>query len=154
MTNDESISELHKTIKKVGDDIEKLHFNTAISELMKFLNAFEHSFDIRNSSFDIFLKLLAPFAPHLAEELWSNHHTTSIHLEPWPSYDHALIQETTTDFVIQINGRTRAVIKMPAESDEAAVRNAAETDERVKRHLTGSAAKTIFVKGRLLNFIL
>ena len=153
ITNDESISELHKAIKKVGEDIEKLHFNTAISELMKFLNKFEHSLDIRNSSFDIFLRLLAPFAPHIAEELWSRDHDTSIHHESWPVYDPALIQESMVDFVIQVNGKTRGVINLPVDSDEGVVRGSAENHETVKRHMTGKVEKTIFVPGKLLNII-
>ncbi len=150
MTNDESISQLHKTIKKVGEDIENLHFNTAISELMKFLN----SFDIRNSSFDIFLKLLAPFAPHLAEDLWSRDHATSIHLEPWPVYDPNRIVESTVQFVIQINGKTRGMITLPVDSDESVVRSEAEKDEKLKKYFVSPVKKTIFIPKKLINFIL
>lgn len=137
---------LDQAIKKISEDIEALHFNTAISELMKLLNE-------REIVDETFLKLLAPFAPHLAEELWSKNHKTSIHLEPWPAYDPKLIVKKNADFVIQINGRTRAVIQLPANSDASAVQKVAEQDERIKRHLAGPITKTIFVPGRLCNLL-
>lgn len=144
---EEKSQRLHQAIKKVGDDIEKLHFNTAISELMKLLNE-------REVVDEAFLRLLAPFAPHITEELWSKNHTTSIHLEPWPVFDPALIKEDMAMIAIQVNGKTRAVIQLPTESDEQAVRAAAEADERVTRHLSGPIKKVIFVKGKLCNLVL
>ena len=138
---------LNKAIKKVGEDIENLHFNTAISELMKLLNE-------REIVDDVFLKLLSPFAPHLTEELWSKNHATSIHAEDWPEYDPALIAESTAHFAVQINGKTRAVIELPVHSDEQVVRSAAEADEKVKRHLIAPIQKVIFVKAKLINFVL
>ena len=138
---------LHQAIKKVGKDIEALHFNTAISELMKLLNE-------REVVDESFLKLLAPFAPHLAEEIWNQTHDTSIHLESWPTYDPKMLIQDTADFVIQINGKTRGVIEMATDSDEEVVRSAAEANESIKRHLTGPIKKVIFIKNRLCNFIL
>ncbi|HLC95686.1 MAG TPA: class I tRNA ligase family protein, partial [Patescibacteria group bacterium] len=138
---------LHQAIKKVGTDIEALHFNTAISELMKLMNE-------REIIDETFLKLLAPFAPHMAEELWGNTHGTSIHTESWPEYDPKLIVESTADFVIQINGKTRAVITLPVDSDESIVRGEAEKDDHVKSHITGPIKKAIFVKGKLLNLVI
>ena len=148
---------LHKAIKKIGEDIENYRFNTGVSELMKLLNEFESQhLSLATSHLSLFTLLLSPFAPHLAEELWQNvlKHRTSVHLEPWPTYDPKLIIETRVDFVIQINGRTRAVMPLPADSDEAVARNAAEADERIKRHLAGPIKKVIFVKNKLLNLII
>ena len=133
---------LHKAIKKVGEDIEQLHFNTAISELMKLLNE-------RKIVDEVFLKLLAPFAPLTVEKL-----RPGIHDESWPEYDPKLIVESTADFVIQVNGRTRAIIQLPVDSNQGTVRSAAEADERIKRHLTKPIKKTIFIKDKLCNFIL
>ncbi|MEK7583179.1 MAG: leucine--tRNA ligase [Patescibacteria group bacterium] len=146
---DQNEQRLHQAIKKVGEDIEKLHFNTAISELMKLLNE-------REVVDEVFLKLLAPFAPHLSEEIWHNvlGKKTSIHLESWPVYDPALIKEDMAMIAIQVNGKTRAVIQLPTESDEQTVRAAAEADEHVARHLSGPIKKVIFVKGKLCNLVL
>jgi len=144
---------INKAIKKVGEDIEMLHFNTAISELMKLLNEFENC-KLKIENLEQFLLLLAPFAPHLTEELWSKDHKTSIHEESWPIYDPALILESTAHFAIQINGKTRAVIELPVNSSEQAVREKAEKDESVKRHLTAPIQKVIFVKEKLINFVL
>lgn len=138
---------LHQAIKKVGEDIEVLHFNTAIAELMKLLNE-------RAVVDDAFLTLLAPFAPHLSEELWSRTHDTSIHQAAWPLYDGKLIIEEDADFVIQINGKTRGIITLPATSTEADVLEAAKADEKLGPQLNTSINKTIFVKGRLLNILL
>jgi leucyl-tRNA synthetase len=156
MKNDELQKTLHRAIKKIGEDIVNYRFNTGVSELMKLLNQMESaSFDIHHSSFDIFLRLLAPFAPHIAEELWHEalKKKNSIHTTPWPQYDPKLIVEDTVSIAIQVNGKTRGVLHMPAESSETAVRVAAEQDEGVKRHLAGHVTKTFFVKNRLLNLI-
>ena len=98
---------------------------------------------------------MEPLAPHIAEDLWHDvlKKKNSIHQQPWPKYDPALIVEDEVDFVIQINGRVRAVIKLPAASDEQAVRAAAEQDENVKRHITGQIKKVVFVPGKLINLI-
>ncbi len=140
---------LHQAIKKVGEDITSLHFNTAISELMKLLNE-------RGVVDDTFLKLLAPFAPHLTEEIWMSilGHDTSVHLESWPTYDPNLLVETSADFVIQINGKMRGVIRLPSGSDEVSVRTAAEKDEKIAKYITGSVKKVIFIPGKLCNLII
>lgn len=148
---------LHRAIKKIGEDIETFNFNTAVSELMKLLNLFEGAAsEIDSASLDAFAKLLAPFAPHLAEEVWHTFlkNRNSIHQTPWPEFDSALIKEDIKDFVIQINGRTRAILALPAGSDESSVKNSALNDERIKRHLTADIKKTVFVKDKLLNLII
>ena len=146
---------LNKTIKKVGGDISDLKFNTAVSELMKLLNELEERGADRKS-FEQFLKLLSPFAPHLTEDIWQNVlcHKKSIHLEKWPRYDEKLIAEELVSIVVQVDGRARSVISLPADSGEEIVARAALADEKIKKHLAGrEIRKTIFVKNRLINFV-
>ncbi len=146
---EEKSQRLHQAIKKVGDDIERLHFNTAISELMKLLNE-------RGIVDEPFLKLLAPFAPHMTEELWSQlGHKTSIHIEQWPIYDPALIKEDMVTIAVQINGKTRATISAPTDSDEAAITMIAKQDVNIAKYLDGATIKkVIIVKNKLMNFVL
>ncbi|OGN29286.1 MAG: hypothetical protein A3A33_03650 [Candidatus Yanofskybacteria bacterium RIFCSPLOWO2_01_FULL_49_25] len=154
---------LHQAIKKIGEDIEKLHFNTAISESMKLLNEFESSSSqLTADNLELFLKLLAPFAPHITEELWQNlrqsasspRDSASIHLESWPIYDPALIKEDTVTIAVQVGGKTRATIQVPTDSTEEVIAETAKTDTRVEKHLSGQAIKkTIFVKNKLINFV-
>ncbi len=146
---------LNKTIKKIGGDISDLKFNTAVSELMKLLNELEkRGADIK--IFEQFLKLLSPFAPHLAEDIWQNvlGHKKSIHLEKWPDYDKKLIAEEFVSIVVQVGGRARSVISLPAGSGEEEVKKLALADQKIKKHLAGrEIRKTIFVKNRLINFV-
>jgi leucyl-tRNA synthetase len=151
---------LHKAIKKIGEDIATLKFNTAVSELMKLLNKFEdyvnsgHKLEIGN--WKLFLLLLAPFAPHLAEEIWQNvlGYKKSIHLEKWPKYDEKLIAEELIKIVVQINGKVRGAVSLPSGSNEEEVKKLALADEKIKKHLAGrEVRKTFFVKDRLINFV-
>ena len=150
---------LHKAIKKIGEDIENLHFNTAVSELMKLLNEFErhaYSYSLLTTRYSLFLQLLAPFAPHLSEEIWQNvlKNKKSIHLEKWPEYDPKLIVEESAKIVVQINGKTRAVLGLPVDSNEATVSEMVQNDEKIKKYLAdANIKKIIFVKNRLINFV-
>jgi len=146
---------LHKAIKKIGEDITSLKFNTAVSELMKLLNELEKG-NADRGSFEQFLKLLSPFAPHLAEDIWQNvlGHKKSIHLEKWPEYDEKLIAEELVSVVVQVNGRARSVISLLTDSNEEEIKKLALADEKIKKHLAGrEIRKTIFVKNRLINFV-
>ena len=145
----------HKATKKIGEDIENLRFNTAVSELMKLLNELENSELIKPQK-EIFLKLLAPFAPHLAEELWREvlGNKKSIHLEKWPKYNPELIEEEMIDLVIQINGRTRDAIKAPRDLSEIQARELALTSEKVKKYIAKEKIKRlVYVSNRLINFV-
>ncbi|MFY9462935.1 MAG: class I tRNA ligase family protein, partial [Candidatus Sungiibacteriota bacterium] len=155
---------LHKTIKKVTEDIENLQYNTAISALMILLNAFEASPDaVSMDDIKIFLKLLAPFAPHIAEELWqgitrhetrnTKHEFKSIHREPWPMYDPKLIQENTFELVVQVNGKMRGRVTLPMGAGEAEAIATARGLDSVKPHLSTPPRKVIFVPDRLVNFV-
>ncbi len=147
---------LHKTIKKIGEDIENLRFNTGVSELMKLLNELEN-YRLPVSVQKAFLRLLAPFAPHLADELWMNvlNNKKSIHLEKWPEYDPKLIIDEIVKLVVQINGKTRSIIEVMAGADEESVKKSAISDEKVNKYTTGAEIKkVIFIKNRLINLII
>ena len=144
---------LHKTIKKVGDDIVALKFNTAISALMIFLNAVEKEKSIGKAQYELLLKLVAPFAPYLTEELWHElGNEDSIHLESWPSYDEKLLRDETVRMGVQINGKARGEIEMPTDADKTEVEKAAR--EAVASRLQGEVvARVIVVPNRLVNFV-
>jgi leucyl-tRNA synthetase len=145
---------LNQTIKKVGEDIGLMKFNTAISSLMILLNEIEKEGEIGAEQWGIFLRLLAPFAPHIAEELWQETgFKTSIHTEKWPLFDRALLKEESVTIAIQVNGKTRGDVQVPAGSDNDTIETAARG--AVGSRLSGNVIiRTIFVPNRLINFVL
>ncbi len=146
---------LHQTIKKMSEDIPALKFNTAISQMMIFMNEAEKA-GITKLHYETLLKLLSPFAPHVTEELWSAlGHKKSIHLDKWPKYDEAKLISSTITIAVQVNGKTRGTITVPSDADEKTVQRTAEIDTAIVRHLAEHRiAKVIYVKNRLLNFVL
>ena len=150
---------LHKTIKKIGEDIQSFRYNTAISSLMVLLNKFEESSEVGKKEFEIFLKLLAPLAPHMSEELWFElqgrpKKYKSIHLELWPKYDPKLIQEETFELIIQVNGKVRGRVTMPIGTVEEEAKKAALAEPSVKQHVPKEPPKVIFVPNKLINFVI
>ena len=148
----------HKTIKKVTEDVENLQYNTAIAALMEFVNEISRK-NLPVTSYQlpvtISLKLLAPFAPHMAEELWEQlGNKTSIHNEPWPKYDPNKIIEEKIIMVVQINGKVRAQIEVDADADEDTVKNIALQNEKVGKWLDGEPKKVIVVPGRVVSIVL
>ena len=146
---------LNKYIKEIGEDIENLKFNTAVSGLMKLLNELEDKW-LTSKQYAIFLKLLAPFAPHVAEELWQNvlKNKNSIHSKEWPEYDEALLEDESIELVIQINGVKRDVLKITKGLSEEEVKSIVLSNEKVKKHLAGKEIKKfIYVKDRLANIV-
>ncbi len=143
---------LHQTIKKVGEDCAELKFNTAIAQMMIFLNTAEGK-GITKQQYATFIRILAPFAPHIAEELWAVlGNKKSVHLAPWPKFDAEKLVADTITIAVQINGKTRAEAKVPhgvsKENQEQAAR------EAVAERLTGQTiTRTIVVQGRLVNFV-
>ena len=131
-----------------------MRFNTAVSALMILLNEFDKEV-VLQEHYEILLQLLAPFAPHMTEELWNElGHKKSIHIEPWPAYDPALLVESKIKMAIQINGKTRAEMEVATEALEEEVRAAALNLEPVKKWLNNKApTRIIVVKGRLINFV-
>ncbi len=147
---------LHKTIKKVTEDIEALRFNTAISQMMIFVN-FAAKFDsMPRAAAEKFLILLAPFAPHLAEELWAElGNKESIFKSDWPKFNPELAKDETINLIIQVNGKVRDMIEVSADISENEAKKIALESEKVKKWLEGKEViKTIFVKGKLVNIVI
>lgn len=146
---------LHQTIKKVSEDIEVLKFNTAVSALMILTNQLEKTELIAVDVWQKFLIILAPFAPHLAEELWSqNGQASSIFSAPWPKHDPALIQTSTVNIIVQINGKVRAVLEVFSGATEEQVKVLALANDKVKTLLADKTVKkVIFVPDKLISFV-
>ncbi len=145
---------LHHTIDKVTRDIESFKFNTAISALMIFLNAAEKE-GLASESYKIFLRLLAPFAPHLAEELWAQcGEAFSIHRAVWPIANQTLLLKETATIAVQIDGKVRATIVVTVDADEESVKETALKEKGVGERLNGiEIIRTVYVHGKVLNFI-
>ena len=147
---------INKATKEIGDDIKNLKFNTGVSGLMKLLNMLEDKW-LTKKQYGIFLKLLAPFAPHIAEEIWMEvlKNKKSIHLESWPKYDEALLADELIDLVVQINGVKRDVLKITKGLSEEEVKRIVLSKETVKKHLAGKEVKEfIYIKDRLTNLVI
>jgi leucyl-tRNA synthetase len=147
---------LNQTIKKVGDDIESFGFNTAISQMMIFINHLSKQ-EIRPKSIvEKFVLVLAPFAPHIAEELWERlGHTDTLAYEPWPEYDKELIKEKEIELVVQVNGKIKDRIVVSTDADEEQIKQKALASEKVKKALDGKEPKKIIViKSRLVNIVI
>ena len=146
---------LHKTVKAVTDDFEKLSFNTAISRLMEFTNEIGQQNPRPKSILKPFVLLLSPLAPHLAEELWEVLGSTeSLAYEPWPQYDESLLVESEVEIPVQVNGKVRARLKVAADADKDAMEQAAKADDNVQKFLEGkTVVKVVVVPGRMVNFV-
>ncbi len=145
---------LHQTIKKVTDDILNFNFNTAISAFMILTNAAE-KIELEKKNYEIILKLLSPFAPHITEEIWATlGHKKSIHLEKWPEFDPAKIVSATTTIIVQINGKARANFEAKVGIEQAEVEKIALTLADVSKWLVGKKIiKKMFIKGKILSII-
>ncbi len=146
---------LHKTIKAVTDDLDEMAFNTAIARMMEFTNFFTKANPRPKTAMEQLVLLLSPFAPHIAEELWEAlGHTTTLAYEPWPTYDEAAIKEDVIEIPVQIMGKLRSRIQVPADADAKALEAAARADERIASQLEGKKViKVIVVPGRMVNFV-
>ena len=145
----------HTTIKKVGDDIENLHFNTAVSQLMIYCNHLQKCNKISRDLIVDLVKASSPFMPHLSEEFWSLlGNKDSLAYENWPDYDEQLTQTDEVTVVVQVNGKLRANITLAKDSDETTAVDAALALEKVENYTSkGSIVKTIYIPNRLLNFV-
>ena len=152
----------HQTIRKVTLDLERLRFNTMVAALMEFTNYLtkvKETGAVANSdweeSMDTLLRLLAPTTPHLTEELWQQTgHDYSIHNQPWPVWDEELARDEEITLVIQVNGKLRDRVTVPASTTEVEAKQKAEESTRVKPYLAGrEVIKRIYVPGRLVNLV-
>lgn len=152
---DDQLRVLHKTIKAVTEDIEKLSFNTAISRMMEFINEFGTLEPRPRAVLAPFALLLSPFAPHLAEELWSIlGHQESLAYAPWPTWDEKYLIESEIEIPVQINGKLRAKIMVPAGADTATLQSLAEANATIQPQLAGKQiVKVVAVPGRMVNFV-
>src|SRR4029078_9231414 len=129
---------LHQTIQFVTTDINNLAFNRAISRMMEFTNYFTTASERPREALEKFVLLLAPFAPHIAEELWQAlGHKQSLAYEPWPEFDPALAKEDTIEVPVQINGKLRSKLTVATDADKAQLESAARGDEKVRDLLAG-----------------
>lgn len=155
--SNELISLTHKTVKKVGDDIETFRFNTAISQMMVWLNEFSKLDHVPRIAGGKFIRLLSPFAPHLAEEIWHTKFkpdSETIVFEPWPSYDEKYLVEETVTYAVQVNGKVRAELALPADTSKEDAIAAAKEVEKVEQYLSeGDIKKEIFVPGKIIGFV-
>lgn len=147
---------LNQAIKKVGEDIDTLHFNTAVSTLMECLNYFSAEESFGRDSFETFIKLLAPFAPHITEEIWQEvlGNSKSIHLATWPVYNKRFLEADEFEMVVQVNGVLRATVLADRSITKETALELAQGNEKIKKHLQGKAIrKVIFVPQRLINIV-
>ncbi|MBN1779125.1 MAG: leucine--tRNA ligase, partial [Candidatus Buchananbacteria bacterium] len=153
--DDDLLSLAHKTIKKVNDDIETQDYNTAVSAMMILVNKILAVGSINQLIADSLLFILAPFAPHVCEEIWALlGNKNSIFTQKWPAYDESLLQDQEIELVIQVNGKVRAKIKVPADITQAVAEKIAKQQVNVSVNLEGQVVrKVIFVRGRLINFV-
>jgi leucyl-tRNA synthetase len=148
-------AQLHKTIEKVGSDIADFKFNTAISSLMILVNRLEKAPEITQGTFKNLLVMLAPFAPHIAEELWhSLGNSGSIHLETWPSVDKEMMKTDQSIIVVQINGKVRASFEAPIDTAEDEIKKMALSMDEILKWTEGKEIKkVIYVKGKLVSIV-
>ena len=146
---------LHAAIKKVTQSITDLRFNTAIADMMVFVNEATKATAVPRDWFEMFVKILSPFAPHLGEELWQRlGHTRSITYEPWPACDEAKLARDVMVIAVQVGGKLRGQIEVAPDAAEAAILAAAQADAKVQSFLAGKPIKkAIYVKGRLVNLV-
>src|SRR2546423_5959317 len=146
---------LHATIKKVSEDIESLSFNTAISQMMIFVNAFTNAERIPISAMRAFLVLLNPFAPHLSSELWENLHSPGeITQQAWPSYDEKFLIEDEVEIVIQVNGRVRDRMKVSIHASEEEIKTTVLALPKIQELIAGKEdRKIVDIPKKLVNIV-
>lgn len=147
---------MHKTVKKVSEDIESMKYNTAIAALMTLLNQIYDNGKINRAELKTLLLLVNPFAPHITEEMWSTLGYGEMLAKDgvWPEYDEAKCIDDTVEIAVQINGKIRAKIEIAADASNDEAIAAAKADEKVAQELAGkNIIKEIYVKGRLVNIV-
>ena len=154
--NDGKLDKVYnQTVKKVTEDFENLHFNTAISQMMVFVNEAYKADALPYAYIEGFVQLLAPIAPHIAEELWEIlGNEGGISYVPWPTFDEAALVESEVEIVCQINGKVRAKLMVPVDSSKEALEELALANEQIKEHIAGKTVrKVIAVPNKLVNIV-
>ena len=161
LTNDapegEILRDMHKTIKKVSDCVDRMAFNTAISHMMVFSNTLNALDVCPKEAIETLVLLLAPFAPHVAEEAWEKlgHSKKCISLSSWPIFDEALCVDTTSVLAVQINGKVRGKVEVDKNISQDDAMILAKDMELIKKYMDGmEVKKIIFVPGKILNIVL
>jgi leucyl-tRNA synthetase len=153
---------IHGTVKRVTQDMHEMGFNTAIAALMELVNELYKlkltvpmGTDTWNEALTTLVKLVAPFAPHISEELWQQlGHEGSVHVSDWPTWDESLLVSDTVTVVIQVNGKLRGEVSVATDATEDTVIAAAKENDRVKAYIEGKEIrKAIYVSGKLINFV-
>ncbi|HRZ82342.1 MAG TPA: class I tRNA ligase family protein, partial [Candidatus Hydrogenedentes bacterium] len=149
------VKELHRTVKAVTQNIESLMFNTAIARMMEFVNAALKAPAVDREVLEGFVLVLSPFAPHLAEELWERlGHTGTLAYVPWPEWDESLLVENVLEVPVQVQGKLRGKVEVPADADAATVLRTAKEDPKVAPHLEGKTiVKEIYIPGKMVNLV-
>jgi leucyl-tRNA synthetase len=149
------LRKLHRTIKKVGEDTANLGYNTAIAAMMEYMNAVRRGERVpHRAEVEPLVPMVAPYAPHLAEECWEAlGHTTSVFDAGWPSYDPAMLVDDEVDIVVQVNGKVRGKVRAAVDATQDAVMTLAMADSNIAKFVTGEPKKVIFVPKRLLNLV-
>jgi leucyl-tRNA synthetase len=144
---------LHQTVRKVGEDVPRLSYNTAIAAMMEYMNALRAGERTPHRAEVVpLVQLVAPFAPHVAEELWERFGGAgSVFDAGWPAYDPALVAEETME--LPVNGKTRGKVSVPRAVDQAGALAAALAEPSIAKFVTGAPKKVVFVPGRLLNIV-
>ncbi len=148
--------QVHRTIKKVSEDIEGLKFNTAIAAMMSFLNDVEKAGSLSKGDYMTLIRLLSPFAPHVTEELWEMLGGEGFcSIAAWPVYDEAMCKDSEVEIAVQINGKVRGRVTVPADADKDAVLATVKADEKIGGELEGATIiKEIVVPGKLVNLVI
>ena len=145
---------MHRTIKKVSEDIEAMKFNTAIAAMMTLLNTIYENGAVTRAEYGAFLRILNPFAPHMTEEIYQNIFGKILSEQSWPAYDDALCVEKTVEMAVQVNGKLRGRIRVPTDADAETVLNAVKADETVGAALVGKTViKEIVVPNKIVNLV-
>ncbi|MFN8582248.1 MAG: leucine--tRNA ligase [Gemmatimonadaceae bacterium] len=149
------LRKLHQTIKKVGEDIPTLNYNTAIAAMMEYMNVLRKGERTpHRAEIDPLVQLVSPFAPHIAEELWERFgHAGSVFDAGWPAWDAELAREDTVQLAVQVNGKLRGTLTVPRDVTQQAALSLALADASIAKHVTTEPRKVVFVPGRLLNLV-
>jgi len=146
---------IHKTIKKVTNDIENMKFNTAIAELMKLVNTYYNEKNITQKDYEVLIKLVYPFAPHIAEELNSNYNNESLVYSPWPVYEEEKTIDNSFEMIVQVNGKLRDKIIVNSNISKEEMENIAINSENVKKFTEGKeVVKVVVVPNKLVNVVI